>query len=439
MPHHNVLSQLRSAPDILNRLIPVKLIKLVSNSYFQLVISLSLAIVAQEIGLHKSTLAVNSDSSLGQQSHHQQDRTVEAERKSSIYLADNKVSAKPTQVVHQVRQGDTVTKIASEYQVSRQELVELNQITNSNVIFVNQKLQIPAIVSQKEIVQSNADSETEDPYIANLRVEIDRLRAENKQQKDRNSLNTSGSESKQDLQDSLTASEPNLGTQRNISSNEAEDPYIADLKAEIDQLRTENKLEQAAQDNSESANLVSVSEGTSETTAVSKPSSSIAKSQNSQSLSASVRADLVEPETVALTLPPLIDEEYLPQAFDGYAWPAQGVLTSGYGWRWGRLHGGIDIAAPIGTPIVAAASGKVVGAGWHGGYGNLVKLEHIDGSVTYYAHANRILVTHDQEVKQGELIAEMGTTGNSTGSHLHFEIHLRDRTIANPMAFLSSK
>ena len=116
-----------------------------------------------------------------------------------------------------------------------------------------------------------------------------------------------------------------------------------------------------------------------------------------------------------------------------------GVLTSGYGWRWGRLHRGIDIAAPIGTPVLAAASGVVVGAGWHSGYGNLIKIEHLDGSVTLYGHTNKILVTHDQKVEQGQQIAEMGNTGNSTGSHLHFEIHPKSKEAIDPLVLLGSK
>lgn len=118
-------------------------------------------------------------------------------------------------------------------------------------------------------------------------------------------------------------------------------------------------------------------------------------------------------------------------------WPAQGTLTSGYGWRWGRMHAGIDIAAAIGTPIFAAASGVVTYAGWDdSGYGNLVEIKHPDGSITLYAHNNRILVREGQQVEVGQQISEMGSTGNSTGPHLHFEIHPRGRGAENPLAYL---
>lgn len=149
-------------------------------------------------------------------------------------------------------------------------------------------------------------------------------------------------------------------------------------------------------------------------------------------------------ETVGPELPPLSSpEQYLPnspQKFNGYIWPAEGVFTSGYGMRWGRMHRGIDIAAPIGTPIVAAAPGEVVVAGWsRGGYGNLVKVKHPDGSLTLYAHNNKILVRKGQEVTQGQQIAEMGSTGRSTGPHLHFEIHPSGKGAVNPLAYLPQR
>ena len=136
-------------------------------------------------------------------------------------------------------------------------------------------------------------------------------------------------------------------------------------------------------------------------------------------------------------------DPYLPHgsnSFNGYIWPAEGVFTSGYGWRWGRMHKGIDIAAPIGTPIVAAADGKVISAGWNsGGYGNLVKIKHFDGSITLYAHNSKIMVRRGQWVKQGQQIAKMGNTGFSTGPHLHFEIHSQGKKAMNPIALLPKK
>lgn len=146
---------------------------------------------------------------------------------------------------------------------------------------------------------------------------------------------------------------------------------------------------------------------------------------------------MVSPE-----LPPLSSPDtYLPngkqQSAKGFIWPSKGVLTSGYGWRWGRMHKGIDIAGPIGTPIVAASDGVVTYAQWNdGGYGYLVEITHPDGTETVYAHNSRILVQKGQRVAQGEQISEMGSTGFSTGPHLHFEIHPAGQGAINPMAFL---
>ncbi|NEQ14865.1 MAG: peptidoglycan DD-metalloendopeptidase family protein [Moorea sp. SIO3E2] len=143
-------------------------------------------------------------------------------------------------------------------------------------------------------------------------------------------------------------------------------------------------------------------------------------------------------------VPPLSTPDmYLPDSpnrFNGYIWPSNGVITSGYGRRWGRMHKGIDIAAPIGTPIMAAAPGVVVSAGWNsGGYGKLVEIKHPDGSLTLYAHNSRIFVRRGQQVGQGQRIAAMGSTGYSTGPHLHFEVHPRGRGAANPIAYLPTR
>jgi murein DD-endopeptidase MepM/ murein hydrolase activator NlpD len=159
-------------------------------------------------------------------------------------------------------------------------------------------------------------------------------------------------------------------------------------------------------------------------------------SQNYEPLLPSALGKIVSPE-----LPPLGPvENYLPRnpgRFSGYIWPTRGVLTSGYGWRWGRMHRGIDIAGPVGTPIVAAASGTVITSGWNsGGYGYMVEIQHADGSITLYAHNNRLLVREGQYVEQGEQIAQMGSTGYSTGPHSHFEVHLPGQGAVNPMAYL---
>lgn len=120
-----------------------------------------------------------------------------------------------------------------------------------------------------------------------------------------------------------------------------------------------------------------------------------------------------------------------------WIWPTKGVFTSGYGWRWGRMHRGIDMANNVGTPILAARTGRVVFSGWHdGGFGYLVTLQHPDGSRSLYAHNSRLMVSNGQEVRQGTVIALMGSTGRSTGPHLHFEIHPPGAGAVDPLTVL---
>jgi murein DD-endopeptidase MepM/ murein hydrolase activator NlpD len=120
-----------------------------------------------------------------------------------------------------------------------------------------------------------------------------------------------------------------------------------------------------------------------------------------------------------------------------WIWPTQGMFSSGFGWRWGRMHKGIDVANNVGTPIVAAREGQVAFAGWHdGGYGYLVEILHPDGSRSLYAHNSRLLVSKGDMVAQGQVISQMGSTGRSTGPHLHFEIHPPGKGAVNPLQML---
>jgi murein DD-endopeptidase MepM/ murein hydrolase activator NlpD len=102
--------------------------------------------------------------------------------------------------------------------------------------------------------------------------------------------------------------------------------------------------------------------------------------------------------------------------------PSQGVVTSGFGARWGTTHYGLDFAAPIGTPIYAAADGVVIEAGPASGFGLWVRIQHEDGTITVYGHMQSFSVREGQQVKAGEQIARTGNRGQSTGPHLHFEV-----------------
>ena len=116
-------------------------------------------------------------------------------------------------------------------------------------------------------------------------------------------------------------------------------------------------------------------------------------------------------------------------------WPVGGTLTSGYGWRRGRIHAGIDIIGPTGTPILAAMEGTVVYSGWYYGYGYMIDIQHPNGLVTRYAHASRLYVSVGERVSQGQAIMAMGSTGRSTAPHLHFEVRVKGQA-HNPITYL---
>ncbi len=119
----------------------------------------------------------------------------------------------------------------------------------------------------------------------------------------------------------------------------------------------------------------------------------------------------------------------------GFIWPVSGPVTSPFGVRWGRMHEGIDIAASSGTPIHAAAAGTVIYAGWMEGYGNLVVIDHGNGLSTAYGHQSSIAVGNGQAVAQGQTIGYVGTTGHSTGPHLHFEVRVNGSPV-DPLGYL---
>ncbi|MFI3115040.1 MAG: M23 family metallopeptidase [Clostridia bacterium] len=128
---------------------------------------------------------------------------------------------------------------------------------------------------------------------------------------------------------------------------------------------------------------------------------------------------LSEPETEVVIVGTL-----KPVTTGNFIMPTTGTLTSPYGYRSSGFHAGIDIAAPVGTPMYASDGGTVTYSGWYGGYGYCIIINHGNGFETLYGHASALYVSVGQKVSQGDLIAGMGSTGNSTGSHLHFEIRV---------------
>jgi murein DD-endopeptidase MepM/ murein hydrolase activator NlpD len=338
--------------------------------------------------------------------------------------------------VYRVELGDTLAKISRSYGVSMQELLSANNISDANVIFVGQQLTIPG---SSQVAGLPSPGEAIVAAAPDVAPTLPPRRSVTMQTVP--SLSGIAAPAVQPTQ----ASGVDVG-------------YVDTLVSEIRQLRQRYQNQAAAPIAAApvpvpaklAVTAAPVAPRTQRINPEFKPQLATnvtpqAKPSNSLVASASLGSQTYEPlvqsllgKTAAPELPGLSSDPYLPDgAMTGYIWPAKGQFTSGYGWRWGRMHKGIDIAADTGTPIYAAAGGVVTYSAWNdGGYGNLVEITHPDGTVTIYAHNSRLLVREGQRVRQGQQISEMGSTGFSTGPHLHFEIRQPGQGAVNPIALL---
>ncbi|MEX0269402.1 peptidoglycan DD-metalloendopeptidase family protein [Leptolyngbyaceae cyanobacterium UHCC 1019] len=386
---------------------------------------------------------------------------------------------------YRIASGDTLAAIARTHNVSVKQLAEANRISNPNYIFVNQTLIIPPSQSSAverseyqgsiasipvESTVASASSTTALPssaatfvpapstrvsvaatsfsgknqveptgesdsrlvrynHVENLRQEIDQLRQRYQTKALRPQTNVLVP-SESIASTSAAASNYTSGLSDRVNS-EFNSDRTATLRTQLREMRSRVKVDSSSQTNALPQQNSPVQR---------QPQVVAVAPLGSESYDPLLQSQIgkaVSPELPSLGT----SESYLPGAgerLDGFVWPTKGVLTSGFGWRWGRMHKGIDIAGPVGTPVVAAADGVVVTAGWNsGGYGYLVEIQHPDGSLTLYAHNNRVLVQTGQQIAQGQQIAEMGSTGYSTGPHLHFEVHPSGKGAVNPMAYLS--
>jgi murein DD-endopeptidase MepM/ murein hydrolase activator NlpD len=377
---------------------------------------------------------------------------------SSLHVSAPTLLTAAAVVIYEVKAGDTIEKIARRYQVSVPEILKLNKLGNPKLLQINTSLKIPVVKRVDRVSDRVAFSGT-------VESERDSLQLNKSQQQkygagDRSIVTSSESKNLENQADNF-----DRGDRANL--------YLTRLKEDIVQLQKEyreqpNKVSTnvATFPNAIAPQLLARSSSLQpsnlpvggEFPANTPPQNPVLPnnrviSNDSRSPQNLLTSAPITPENynrslnfpegadVLPELPPLSPpEQYLPgnpTRFNGYIWPAKGKLSSGFGLRWGKMHKGIDIAAPVGTPIYAAASGEVVSAGWSsGGYGHLVKLKHPDGSLTVYAHNSRILVRSGQSIEQGQQIAEMGSTGFSTGPHLHFEIHPIGRNAVNPISYL---
>ncbi len=364
-----------------------------------------------------------------------------------------------TDPAYEVREGDTIENIAIALGTTAEEMATANELEDPDFIVEGDTLVLPEDVVKEIAVEEAAVS------IAQAAPELAASTSLNSFAGTRLSRLQSTIENPIDASQTLQRLR---SVQENIEANTAtaeteadevvvEEPYTANILANV------NSVQQTTPSPEADDRLAFRPEVTATETVVVNPEfagetlearalSSDELPQSNELLAAapldpSVYVSSPAPSAGQVVSPemPILPsaDEYLPEApdyFNGYIWPTHGTLTSGYGWRWGRMHRGIDVAGPVGTPIVAAAPGVVERAGWNsGGYGNLVEVRHADGSMTRYAHNSRIMVSSGQRVAQGQHIADMGSTGYSTGPHLHFEVHVPSRGTVNPMAILPGR
>jgi len=399
---------------------------------------------------------------------------------------------------YQVKAGDTLTAIAHQHGSSLAALIRANRLGNPNRLQINQRITIPVSASGSTVAQNTGWLKP--PQQPHFTVSIDRPEAVSASVPPEPlavtpSLNTAyagmGGEISDD--DTVQATPPNVDKIQRAQTAAAQEAllsnlYVQNLRTDVQKLRqkynTQTVLTSQAVPRVDPNNTMPATTATSADKLqqkLSPPSSAnqlinpeFSPNQAAKTLElerqkqrpipvkageAAVRArdglataplgtdateslQYFQEQNVSPALPPLGGvDTYLPKptsiSTKGYMWPAKGRLTSPYGWRWGRMHKGIDIAAPLGTPVFASAAGVVVKAGWNsGGYGNMIDIQHADGSVTRYAHNKRILVQTGQVVQQGQQISEMGSTGFSTGPHVHFEVHPLGKQAVNPIAYL---
>lgn len=365
---------------------------------------------------------------------------------------------------YQVQAGDTISNIASALGTTSEELIRINRLTNPNIIFAGTTLTVP---STDSTASDSTDQTSGKRVEASADAAGQRLAGGQLAHLQSTASRPSTAKILEEQQSSSVEENVNAANEQADSNDlsadatagaDSIDPSVAALLEEVEEVRTQPVQTSEAVNNVEIdtdndliaqvAQPVSRANGMGGAERVALSTSPAAEVDSELLAAAPISPDAYTPaqrsstgEMVSPDMPLLpAADEYLPEApayFNGYIWPTRGTVTSGYGWRWGRMHRGVDVAGPVGTPVVAAAPGVVEQAGWNsGGYGNLVEIRHPDGSMTRYAHNNRLNVRTGQTVSQGQQISEMGSTGYSTGPHLHFEVHSQGGGAVNPMAYL---
>lgn len=350
----------------------------------------------------------------------------------------------PGAFVHKVEKGENLTEIGNKYQVSPDAIAVTNQLSNPNEIEAHEALVIPAVsvgavIGTPLSLGALAIDAAAVMKVAKSQGISEKLLAPQQAERSLSDLPAQPLSTESVSTESVRAVQPvSLSAAKDLTSaalpsvgqTDMETAPLAPAPALIDRASAIQEQSLLALQAPKSYSRESAAEATASVSAPLAATSLLARKG-------------ALPQIPNLDLPGLMSaDQFLPSSLQGggiqkYIWPARGVFTSGYGWRWGRMHRGIDIAAPVGTPVVASAAGVVVTAGWNdGGFGNLVEIRHPDGALTLYAHNHRIMTRVGAVVNQGELIAQMGSTGRSTGPHTHFEIHRQGSGAVNPMFYL---
>ena len=222
------------------------------------------------------------------------------------------------------------------------------------------------------------------------------------------------------------------------AQSELESTELALEQQTQDQQRAQNQLDMLAQERS---NLVAVADQQRRHVATEVAQMEELSASEEAQLEAMIRereAEIAAERAAARRAAGIVGPETSPGQL---AWPVSGTITSPFGMRpnpFGggmEFHQGLDIAAPTGTTVTAAASGQIISAGWYGGYGNYVLIDHGGGMSTGYGHLSQIFVSNGQSVQRGQAIGAVGSTGMSTGPHLHFEVRLAGKP-TDPAAYL---
>lgn len=334
-------------------------------------------------------------------------------------------------VEHKVQKGETLSTIAEKYHIPSNVILDVNGLTNSNKLSLGQSLIIP-----KEVKYA-ADAKAE---LAEQKLRAQQLEAQSKPIQYENYVVKNG--------DSLwtIASHFDLSIDSLLGVNSLKNPEMLKVGSTLKIPNQDGILKKVAKgDTLESlAKKYDIS------------AQAIATANNLSSTKASLKvgtqlflpgaSNLVEAYRNASNGGVLQQKspqvaQARPEATGRFIWPLRGRINSPFGWRvhpimkkrW--FHTGIDIKGATGAPICAARSGQVTYAGWMNGYGRTVIIQHDSKHSTLYAHASKILVKKNQMVKQGQTIALVGTSGRSTGSHLHFEVRVNNKP-TDPMSYL---